>query len=456
MTKKHTTRMNSILGAAVAMAIAILGPGSLLLGAEATTAPAAATQAVKAKTVTNIWIETDLRQVIQDISAQTDTVIVCDQSVQGAVSMAVKDMSLTDCLERACAVGGYTYTKVKDYYIVGKAEPGQALFQRLAEPQRVKLSHLVPDQIKAMLHSSLQQYVNYDKVSGTVLVTAPEPTRSRILEAIKLFDQPNRQVAIEAIVFELTQDGSKDLALDWRFKTPHVSGSSQNLISTIAYGSTSDLGVYVDVTLRAIVESSKGQVLANPRVLVLNNTEAEIFVGQEKYFSLLSGQASNPYYTLQSIKAGVTLKVTPYIGEEGQISLNLEPEVSDVVADDIRTPGNNPQVNATGLPIVTRRHAKTTIQVKDGQSVLLGGLIRERHRSIIDKVPLAGDIPGIGTAFRSVRDQKEQQEVVILITANIVDNNKGMTDNTVARLEKRYVSPLDAIAAPPQGLPLCN
>jgi type II secretory pathway component GspD/PulD (secretin) len=212
------------------------------------------------------------------------------------------------------------------------------------------------------------------------------------------------------------------------------------------------VGTLVNVTLRAIVESGKGQVLANPRILVMHNTEAEIFVGQDRYFTLLSGQASNPYYTLQSIKAGVTLKVLPYIGTDGRITLELEPEVSDVVTERAPGVGTDPHGNTLApLPVVTRRHAKTAVNVKDGQTILLGGLLMEQHRSIIDKVPLAGDIPGAGAPFRNVRTQKDQEEVVIMITAHVVNGPGPEDDNVTARLERQYVSPLDAIATSARG-----
>ncbi len=405
-------------------------------------------KAASTKRVTNLWVDTELRQVIQDIASQTDTVIVCDQTVGGLVSMSVKDMSLNDALERACASGGYMYVQVKDYYLVGKAEPGSALFQRLADPLRMKLSHIQPDQVKGLLHSSMGPYVTFDKVSGSLVITAPEPLRQRIVDVIKQIDLPNRQVAIEAVVFELTEEGSKQLAIDWKFKTPTVSGRSDNLVNTFSYGENSDLGVFVDVTLRAIIESRKGQVLANPRIMVTNNNEAEIFVGQEKYFTLLSGQASNPYYTLQSIKAGVTLKVMPYIGENGQITLSLEPEVSDVITDSQQNPGMTQPGNAAAMPVVTRRHAKTVVNMKDGQTVLIGGLLMDQHRSEIDKIPVLGDIPIAGAPFRTVKNQKTQQEVVILITAHLVDGRSAPKEALTARLTQRYVSPLDAIATP--------
>jgi type II secretory pathway component GspD/PulD (secretin) len=452
---KQRTGLGFLLGRAIVVGcmLAAAGVGSVAQAGTAVPATLPAAEAAGLRRVTNIWVDTDLRQVIQDIAAQTDTVILCDQTVQGMISMSVKDMPLEDCLERVCASGGYSYSRVKDYYVVGKADPGSPLFDQMSDPVRVKLSFAVAEQVKSLLHASLAQYVTFDKASGVVVITAPEPIRQRVIEAIRVIDQPNPQVAIEAVVFELTEEGSKQLGLDWQFDKKHVSTGMNSLVGTFTYDSNSDLGTFVDVTLRAIVENRKGQVLANPRILVMHNTEAEIFVGQDKYFTLLSGQASNPYYTLQSIKAGVTLRVLPYIGKQGQITLTLEPEVSDVVAD--RTDGAviDPQGNtAAPLPVVTRRHAKTIVNVQDGQSVLIGGLLMEQHRSLIDKVPLVGDIPGIGPAFRTVRRQKLQQEVVILITAHVVNGVPAKGDDLAARLEQHYVSPLDAVATPAKGV----
>jgi type II secretory pathway component GspD/PulD (secretin) len=179
----------------------------------------------------------------------------------------------------------------------------------------------------------------------------------------------------------------------------------------------------------------------------MNNTEAEIFVGQEKYFTLLSGQASNPYYTLQSIKAGVTLKVSPTIGQDGQITLGLEPEVSDVAADDTAMSSGASLAggSSAAFPVVTRRRAKTVVGTRDGETIMIGGLLRDHHRQVIDKVPGVGDIPVIGTAFRKVNDIVERQEVVLLITVHLVNPHHAGTDQLTSRLMRRYVTPLDGI-----------
>ena len=433
-----------------------LGPTSAPAQTEAVL-PADA-PAAKSDLITNIWVDTELHEVIQDISAQTGTTIIADQSVQGVISMAADQMPLEECLERLCAVGGFSFVKIKDYYVMGRAEPGTALFRMLASLERVKLKHASAEQVRALLPGTLARYVTFDKINSIVLVSAPDSIRQRILDAIQLIDSPNQQIAIEVIVFELTEDGSKHLGLNWQYShPPNTNVHFENLVGTVTYEVADDIATRLDVTLRAIVQSGKGRVLANPRIVAMNGRPAEIFVGQEKYFSLLSGQASNPYYRLESIKSGVMLTVTPYNGLDGHMVLELAPEVSDVAADWTRASTEaTEEAGAASLPVVTRRRASTSVAIKDGQTVVIGGLLRERHRSTVEKIPFLGDLPIVGAAFRRARDLKEQQEVVILITTYLMCDGRNSGPSEVATaLERRYLSPLDAIGVRANGDKLC-
>jgi len=419
-------------------------------------APAAqpdATPAAEGKLVTNLWVEADLREVLRDISAQAGTTIIADQTVQGIVSLAAKDMPLEECLQRLCDSGDYHFVRVKDYYIVGRALPGTGLFRRLADLHRVKLRHASTEQVKVLLPSTLARYVTHDKVNGVVMVVAPEDIRRRILDAVSLIDVPREQVAVEAIVFELSEAGAKQLGLDWQYQNRTLNLGTKNLVGTITYDEASDTAVYVDIMLRAIVQDQKGQVLANPRIIAMNGQEAEIFVGQEKYFSLLSGHAAYPYYRLESIQSGVTLKVTPHIGDDGRIVLDLAPEVSDAVKDWTRELANNGQENNnSSLPVVTRRRAKTSVAIQDGQTVVIGGLLLEHRRTMVEKVPLLGDMPLVGPVFQNTREFAEQKEIVLVITTHLVRDGLQLPDVRVSTgLQQRYVSPLDAMGGAAYG-----
>jgi len=405
------------------------------------------------KRVNNLWVEAELREVLQDIAAQTGTTIIADQTVQGIVSLVAKDLPLEECLRRLCASGGYQFVREGDYYVFGLAEPGTPLFQRLAQLHRVKLRHLSAKQVRTLMPTSLAKCITYDEVNNGVAVNGPETVRRRGRDAIDLIDVPGGQVAVEAVVFELSEAGAKQLGLDWQYQNRGMLVGAGNLVGSITYDEASDIGIYVDLMLRAIVQDQKGQVLANPRIIAMNGQPAEIFVGQEKYFSLLSGHAAYPYYRLESITSGVTLKVTPHIGADGQITLDLEPEVSDVVHDWTRDGNENGNENhLQPLPVVTRRRAKTTIAIQDGQTVVIGGLLQEHRRQMKEKIPLLGDLPLLGPVFQNVQESVQQKEIVIVITTHLVrdEGDAGATDLPTG-LQQRYVSPLDLMAEPANG-----
>ena len=120
---KNTSRVFLAAALLLLPGLAARAPGQAAPAPATAPAPVPApAPSAKAKLVTNIWVDMDIRQVVQDVASQTETVILCDQSVQGMISMSVKDMPLADCLERICAAGGYSFTQVKDYFLIGKAD----------------------------------------------------------------------------------------------------------------------------------------------------------------------------------------------------------------------------------------------------------------------------------------------------------------------------------------------
>jgi len=432
--------------------VAAIGVGlAPAVGAE--DSPATPEAPASAKRVNNLWVEAELREVLQDIAAQTGTTIIADQTVQGIVSLVAKDLPLEECLRRLCAAGGYQFVRDGDYYIFGLAEPGTPLFERLAQLHRIKLRHVSAKQVKTLMPQSLVKCVTYDDVNNVLAVSGPETVRRRVRDAIDLIDVPQGQVDVEAVVFELSEAGAKQLGLDWQYQNHSLLVGTADLVGAITYDEASDTGIYVDLMLRAIVQDQKGQVLANPRIIATNGQPAEIFVGQEKYFSLLSGHAAYPYYRLESITSGVTLKVTPHIGTDGLITLDLEPEVSDVVHDWTRDGVENGNENhLQPLPVVTRRRAKTTITIHDGQTVVIGGLLQEHRRQMNEKIPFLGDLPLLGPVFQNTQESVEQKEIVLVITTHLVrDEADARARDRLTGLQQRYVSPLDRMAEPANG-----
>ncbi len=217
---------------------------------------------------------------------------------------------------------------------------------------------------------------------------------------------------IEALVTDIHSSTGKELSIDWRMTTGVAEPEGTRTVSFegMTLGYTSLQMKQLLIALQALFMDGLATIRANPRVVALDGEEAEIFVGREEYFSLLlGGTVGYPYYRLESIRSGITLKIRAHRAEGDQIVLDIAPEVSDVIGK-----------GTGGLPVVNRRTVKTKVRVTDGETVVIGGLVAELERRSKAGVPLLQDLPLLGFLFSSSSTSRERSEVVVLITPHVL------------------------------------
>jgi len=164
-------------------------------------------------------------------------------------------------------------------------------------------------------------------------------------------------------------------------------------------------------TLKALMEKGTARLRANPRVATADGETAEIEVGQESYFAIITGPVTFPYTTLEQIPSGITLRITPRVVEDTrEIIADVYTDVRDVTG-----------TGANNLPVITYRQASTRVTVKEGQGIVIGGLTTEVEQRTRRKVPFLGDLPLIGQLFRRTMTHKKTTEVIIVITPHVLD-----------------------------------
>jgi len=162
-----------------------------------------------------------------------------------------------------------------------------------------------------------------------------------------------------------------------------------------------------------LLSSNQATLRANPRVVAPDGKPAEIEVGTQQYFSLLTGSAVYAYTRLERVDATIRLTISPRILQEtGEVICDIEPSVADVVGQ-----------GSEGLPVITMRRAKSTIRLKDGQGIVIGGLLQETTSRSETKLPVLGDIPLIGKLFRSTSAQRSKRDILFLISPHLLDDN---------------------------------
>jgi general secretion pathway protein D len=266
-----------------------------------------------------------------------------------------------------------------------------------------------------------------------------------IVDTINQFDQPTRQVMISATIASVTLTDDLELGLRWGSGTLptgdnsiNVNGDFEGRIDDILSGVFTGGGVFtiadnsLGAVLAALNQLTNVRVLQQPRTFTSDNQEAIFFNGQEIPVQTTQSQSSGVVtggYEYRDV--GVLLNVRPRITTHGNVDLTINVEISDEAG---KSTNDNPKFS--------RRQVRSQILINDGQTVLLGGLLKEYESKTKRKIPLLGDIPLIGGLFTSVEDNTVREELIVFITPVIVETTS--TNN----IHNTYLERLHEISLP--------
>jgi type II secretory pathway component GspD/PulD (secretin) len=221
---------------------------------------------------------------------------------------------------------------------------------------------------------------------------------------------------LEAVLTETTQFGIDFDTLDVQVDSIGDEGISQRgLAGVVDEGSTGGLSIgilndHIRVFIRALEGVTDTTVLANPKILALNKQAGKLLIGREDGYYSTKGSSTEGAVTTQTIEfleSGTVLEFRPFVGKDGLIRMEIRPEQSTGLVTD-------------GIPEKSKTEVKTNIMVKDGKTIVLGGLFQEETQHNTSQVPLLGDIPFLGQLFRSTNDSSIRTELIVLITPHII------------------------------------
>jgi len=272
--------------------------------------------------------------------------------------------------------------------------------------------------------------IEFDDRSNKIFVTETKEKINEILKMIEAFDEKHTEVLIEAKILQITLSDQYKMGIDWQaivsdFHTLDFASNFDVLSSTDKSGKLSIGTIASDdysVLIEALETVGETNILSNPRIAVINNEEAKILVGSSEPYvtSETTTTASGPVTTAESvnfIEVGVKLFVTPTIHGDGYITMKIKPEVSSLTGY-VTTSTNNK------IPTVDTSEAETTVTAKDGVTIIIGGLIKEQDIRTVNKVPILGDIPFLGSIFRNEDKSVTKTEIVIFLTPRIITGDR--------------------------------
>ena len=263
-----------------------------------------------------------------------------------------------------------------------------------------------------------------DPANNAIIAYATAAEQEQIAQLIERLDAVSLQVLLEATIAEVQLNDDLEFGVRWFFETGNfdvnfsgLSGVAGVLPTAVVPGFNAifnDGGVRV--ALNALAKVTNVNVVSSPTLLVLDNREATLNVGDSVPIATQAAvDISNPsaplVNTIKQQDTGVILRIRPRVNSAGRIILNVRQEVSDAISTESST---------IDSPTIQQRVVETTVAVEDGQSIILGGLIRDRRERGQSKVPLLGDIPLLGAAFRSTSDADVRTELLIIIKPRII------------------------------------
>jgi general secretion pathway protein D len=252
------------------------------------------------------------------------------------------------------------------------------------------------------------------------------------------------------LVAEVTHDNSADWGTDFSILNRRDNGNGDAVGQQFGNAAAAANGGLIvslmennlNVTLHALAAEGKLDVLSRPYILASDNQQASITVGQEVPF-ITNTQLTDTGQTINTIQyqdVGIILNVTPHINPEGLVILDVTPEISQLTGTTV------PISAGVAAPIIAKRSADSRVAIRNGQTIVIGGMMQDQKTSTISKVPILGDIPFIGEAFRRTQIDKTKTELLIFLTPHVAlepDTLNGMSQSEMrgTKLTPQAVEP---------------
>tara|TARA_B100000579_G_scaffold287663_1_gene238599 strand:+ start:77 stop:1717 length:1641 start_codon:yes stop_codon:yes gene_type:complete len=380
--------------------------------------------------------EADLLTVVRLMASQENLNLVLGGDLSGSVTIKLTDVTLETAMDAILHVNGYEWFLQENIIVIKPASPDSQLSGELdTQIYRLRFVHgaIITEALEEVLTDrgkvkslSSSQSLDYDFEIDDIVMVTDVPTNFALIDrVIGTIDQEGAQINIAVKFIETTLKRGETIGIDWNLRqSMQLPGDKKGVSSDNI--NFSEIAIGIDTmsfaTLTAPVVSAMLDLLANdddtkllqePQVTTMNNSPANIIVGTTIPILVPQGEGSvfgtNPY-TYEDKEVNIALDVLPRLNAYNAISLAINTSVQAIIG---YTGENN-------RPIISNRETNTNVRVKNGETLLIGGMIFETEEEKVNKIPLLGDLPLIKSLFRYSSTQKEQKELLIFITPTII------------------------------------
>lgn len=408
-------------------------------------------------------VDAELAFLLREVGLQAKRNIVLLTPTDKRLTVNLEDVPFTRMVRHISAMCGLSYLEVDDTFVIGTSDVLSNNYPEewaLAHPvpplptgqfelvtEAYKVNYVDPQQIAATL-AELFKATNLAVIAGpasrtptissnqqtdqktgiqssvmsessalpsgygrTLILRGSEDVVRAALDAARKMDVARPQVSIGVTIHDISNEAIRELGLSWSYGDIVLTEQSPN---GVEFGSFSRAPQTFTAKIKALEQEDKAKLLAAPNVTVLDGERAFVLIGTRLNFPVLLGfsDAGTPIFDRQEERVGIYLQVAATVSDDGQITLSLYPQVS-VVTGFL-------EINGASYPQISTREAQTSIRVKTGDTIVIGGMLKDEEVHTIEKVPVLSDIPVLGELFKRRKRSKVSSQVIITITPRVI------------------------------------
>ncbi|MFH1898193.1 MAG: secretin and TonB N-terminal domain-containing protein [Candidatus Desantisbacteria bacterium] len=361
----------------------------------------------------------ELGDVIRALALQGGIDIVTCDYVRGQINAHISKAPFEKILALILEGTNYTFNKINNIYIIGEGvslRPGSLSF---ITSEVIKINCVEASEVLTILPPVFpKDNIRLLKDQNAIVVIGTRQLIDKVSEFVKQIDKPSPQIMIEVLVVEFKKIIGNSLGIPEMGVKQH-----DHLNVSLFPGAVEPLSITYDVSsmvkdkffarLEALVMEKKATVRANPRIATLNGHAASISVlTKDRYREFAKSVEADkmlPVSGQQTVESGIKLSIKPWVSASDEITVDISPEISNTTG----------MLSADSLPQTSERKVQTTIRVKDGETIIIGGLIQTQSSFTEKRIPFISRIPLIGRIFKWKSDEQQQSELVVYITPHL-------------------------------------
>jgi type II secretory pathway component GspD/PulD (secretin) len=378
--------------------------------------PCAATAADRDTGLITISVQnTEVAEVFEMLSRQGRVNILLADGVEGEMSINLYDVTVEKALRSIATAAGFAVERQGDtYFIVEREEAGKDFRGGLTEIRAFKVQYTDPQKVAQIMEEHLSRHGRVTALTERKLVVVEElpDFMNEIEKLLEQLDSQPKQILIEARILEVQLDDSETYGIDWA-RLFHSGGGDgvfgvQGLSAPGAPGFFFSLvNPNIEVALDALSDEGRVHTLSTPKLLALEHQEAQVVIGDRLGYRVTTTINQVTTESVEFIESGVILKVIPFVDRDGRIMMEIHPEVSTGTI-------------SLGIPSVSTTEVTTELLTGDGQTIMIGGLMRNSNSRRRQGIPVLKEIPLLGNLFQNYEGIKINTETIVLITPYIM------------------------------------